>query len=68
MSHLQAVLAPRVDCDEGMRAVVALEKLGGGGYGWTAICALTATASIVENDVGCISAALVGFDFSDQVL
>ena len=66
MTTMRAALAPCVECDEGVGAVVALQKLISRSDRRTAICAKAAVIAIVQNNVAGIAAALVAVDLVHQ--
>jgi len=62
-----ALLTPCVERDEFVGSVKADEELLCGGDGWASICVPAAMASVVEDDIAGVAAALVAVDFPDQV-
>lgn len=51
-----------------MRPAVAVEQLSSCGDGWSAVGVEAAMAAVVEDDVAGVAAALIAFDFLEQVL
>ena len=62
-----ALLTPCVERDEFVGSVIADEELFCGSDGWASICVPAAMASVVEDDIAGVAAALVAVDFPDQV-